>query len=167
MHGFMRLQAPFQQANQVQEIDCRAGIPKFPMVPKSRNRRGLWILPGIGVALCLAAAKKVPLLRWILYLFCAMLGINPLPVGFQSATVFLFLFGIFSLCSCGKDLVIGLISIYQKLAPNRVRALCLFTPCCSEYMQLAVQKYGVIRGVTKGIRRIRRCRPPEGGVDFP
>lgn len=46
--------------------------------------------------------------------------------------------------------------------------LCRFQPSCSEYMILAVRKYGPIRGAWKGVRRICRCHPwNPGGYDPP
>jgi putative component of membrane protein insertase Oxa1/YidC/SpoIIIJ protein YidD len=34
-------------------------------------------------------------------------------------------------------------------------------------MILAIEKYGVVKGVIKGIRRILRCNYPNGGIDYP
>ena len=59
------------------------------------------------------------------------------------------------------------ILLYQKHAPERLRGSCLFTPSCSEYMLLAIDKYGTLRGVTKGLRRLCRCHHPYGGEDYP
>ncbi|MBO4626325.1 MAG: membrane protein insertion efficiency factor YidD [Alphaproteobacteria bacterium] len=39
---------------------------------------------------------------------------------------------------------------------------CRFTPSCSEYTAQAIEKYGVLRGVRMGFRRILRCRPGGG-----
>lgn len=66
-----------------------------------------------------------------------------------------------------KRLIISAVLLYQRFAPKKMRASCLFTPSCSEYMLQAVEKYGVIKGVGKGIKRIRRCHPPNGGIDLP
>ena len=66
-----------------------------------------------------------------------------------------------------KSLVQNAILLYQKYAPEKMRCSCLFTPSCSEYMLLAIEKYGVIRGVYKGIRRLGRCHYPNGGEDYP
>ncbi len=63
--------------------------------------------------------------------------------------------------------VIGIVLLYKAFAPEKVRARCRFTPTCSTYMILAINKYGLIRGVIKGIRRLLRCKPPNGGVDYP
>lgn len=42
------------------------------------------------------------------------------------------------------------------------RNACRFTPTCSEYTAQSIAKYGVLRGVFMGIRRILRCRPGGG-----
>ena len=63
--------------------------------------------------------------------------------------------------------LIWLVRLYQRLAPRRLRKSCRFHPTCSEYMILAVKKYGVVRGFFKGVNRIGRCSTPNGGVDYP
>ena len=45
------------------------------------------------------------------------------------------------------------------------RAVCRFTPTCSEYAKTAILRYGLIRGGIMGMRRILRCRPG-GGFGF-
>ncbi len=65
-----------------------------------------------------------------------------------------------------KRAAIWLVHFYQKNAPVNVRMRCPFEPSCSEYMILAIKKYGVALGVIKGIGRLLRCRPP-GGIDYP
>ena len=66
-----------------------------------------------------------------------------------------------------KKLLIKLVKFYQRHAPKDMRDQCLFTPTCSEYMILAIEKYGAIKGFLKGFKRILRCKPPNGGVDYP
>lgn len=66
-----------------------------------------------------------------------------------------------------RKILIQLVYIYQRYAPDRVRLACRFIPSCSEYMILSINKYGAIRGTIKGIKRIIRCRTPNGGIDFP
>jgi putative component of membrane protein insertase Oxa1/YidC/SpoIIIJ protein YidD len=34
-------------------------------------------------------------------------------------------------------------------------------------MIIAIEKYGVIKGSKMGVNRIKRCRPPNGGIDYP
>lgn len=66
-----------------------------------------------------------------------------------------------------KRLILTLIIAYQKYAPESIRSACLFEPCCSEYMKRSIEKYGVIKGLQKGIKRISRCHYPNGGIDEP
>lgn len=63
--------------------------------------------------------------------------------------------------------LIWLVHLYQNKASDATRLKCVFEPSCSEYMILAVNKYGFLRGLFKGIRRLLRCHPPNGGVDYP
>ena len=64
-------------------------------------------------------------------------------------------------------IVIWSIRVYQRYAPEHIRAACVFEPSCSEYMILAIEKYGVIRGSIKGVKRLRRCHNPNRGEDYP
>jgi len=67
----------------------------------------------------------------------------------------------------GKKFIISLIRFYQRHASLRLRAACRFTPTCSEYAVLAIEKYGVISGIVRGFRRVISCHEPNGGVDYP
>lgn len=66
-----------------------------------------------------------------------------------------------------SKLIIAIIRFYQKTAPTRIRNNCRYTPSCSEYMILAIHKYGWIKGVQMGINRLGRCKYPYGGEDYP
>lgn len=66
-----------------------------------------------------------------------------------------------------RNILIFILRLYQKYAPYEVRCNCVFIPSCSEYMILAIKKYGVIIGIIKGICRLKRCYRPNGGVDYP
>lgn len=74
---------------------------------------------------------------------------------------------IITLVLMAKPVIIWLVMLYQNLAPDWVRNDCRFEPSCSNYMIQAVEKYGVIKGVAKGIDRLMRCTPPNGGIDNP
>jgi len=57
---------------------------------------------------------------------------------------------------------------YQTFLRPFLPSVCRFTPSCSEYFILAVQKYGPVRGAAKGMARICRCGPwHPGGHDPP
>jgi hypothetical protein len=75
-----------------------------------------------------------------------------------------------------KRIVLWIIRIYQKtlsldhgylgkLLP-KYRG-CKFTPTCSEYTYEAINKYGVFKGSSMGINRLKRCNPwtPAGQYD--
>lgn len=66
-----------------------------------------------------------------------------------------------------KPFVIGTVLMYKAFAPKKMRDRCRFEPSCSTYMIMAINKYGLIRGVIKGVKRICRCKPPNGGIDYP
>ncbi len=66
-----------------------------------------------------------------------------------------------------RDIAIFAVRVYQRVAPERIRDACVFTPTCSEYMIMALQKYGFFKGLFKGIGRLRRCHLPNGGEDYP
>ncbi len=66
-----------------------------------------------------------------------------------------------------KYFAVGLVLVYKAFAPMEVRNSCRFTPTCSTYMIMAINKYGLFFGVLKGFRRLLRCRPPNGGIDYP
>lgn len=66
-----------------------------------------------------------------------------------------------------KRFAIGVVLMYKAHAPMSVRDRCRYEPCCSTYMILAIEKYGLFKGMYKGFKRIKRCKPPYGGVDYP
>ncbi len=66
-----------------------------------------------------------------------------------------------------KRAALCLVRIYQRYAPDRVRNKCRYEPSCSEYAILAIRKYGLIRGVGKSIKRLKRCNINGGGIEYP
>lgn len=66
-----------------------------------------------------------------------------------------------------KRILIWLIKAYQRFAPKKVRERCRYEPSCSQYMILAIEKYGLRKGLKKGLKRWKSCKPPNGGIDMP
>ncbi|QQG44451.1 MAG: membrane protein insertion efficiency factor YidD [Candidatus Roizmanbacteria bacterium] len=74
-----------------------------------------------------------------------------------------------------KKLILKLIRLYQNSGFFRNQffrmfflsdSCCRFTPTCSQYTYQAVDKYGVIKGLFLGLKRIIRCHPfSKGGHD--
>jgi putative membrane protein insertion efficiency factor len=56
-------------------------------------------------------------------------------------------------------LAVGIIGLYQRLAPPLVRASCRFAPSCSEYARTAIERHGLWRGLALAARRVARCHP--------
>jgi len=51
------------------------------------------------------------------------------------------------------------IELYKRyISPLKPR-VCRFYPTCSQYTYEAVQKYGFVKGVTMGVKRIMSCHP--------
>ncbi|MCK4454327.1 membrane protein insertion efficiency factor YidD [Candidatus Parcubacteria bacterium] len=67
-----------------------------------------------------------------------------------------------------KSLIFRIIRFYQKFVSPALGEHCRFYPSCSEYCFLAIKKYGILKGLFLGIKRILRCHPfNEGGIDLP
>ena len=68
-----------------------------------------------------------------------------------------------------RKALIKIIEFYQKhiskvLSHGGIN--CKFYPTCSEYTKQAIEKYGCIKGIIKGIFRILKCNPfSKGGYD--
>lgn len=71
---------------------------------------------------------------------------------------------------------IAIVRFYQKiLSPDQgylryilpFQGVCAMHPTCSHYMIGAIERYGVFRGVFRGIRRILRCHPYQKNLIDP
>lgn len=65
-----------------------------------------------------------------------------------------------------RKIVVYLIKLYQLYISPLLGNNCRFIPTCSEYTRQAVDKYGIIKGSLKAIKRILKCHPFNyGGYD--
>jgi putative membrane protein insertion efficiency factor len=77
------------------------------------------------------------------------------------------------LCSAGREridpmktLLLCSIRFYQYGISPFLGSRCRFFPSCSEYAAEAIEKYGALKGLYYGMKRILRCNPwNPGGVD--
>ena len=65
-----------------------------------------------------------------------------------------------------KTLFIAILRGYQYAVSPFLGQHCRFHPTCSAYAILALQQYGVLRGVWLATKRLLRCHPwNRGGFD--
>ena len=65
-----------------------------------------------------------------------------------------------------RRLAIFLLRFYKRFLSPLLPPMCRFEPTCSVYTMQAVDKYGALRGIWLGIRRLGRCHPfNPGGWD--
>lgn len=74
---------------------------------------------------------------------------------------------IFLLLNIIKKIVLSLIKIYQKTISPILGKNCIFIPTCSAYTYEAIEKYGIIKGIYLGIKRILKCHPFNKGKYDP
>ena len=60
--------------------------------------------------------------------------------------------------SLAKSLLM-IITLYRKLLSPFMVSRCRYLPTCSEYAAEAIVRYGAIRGMVMGLKRILKCHP--------
>jgi putative membrane protein insertion efficiency factor len=64
--------------------------------------------------------------------------------------------------------LILLILAYQRFVSPLLGPVCRFSPSCSQYTRLCIERFGPLRGSWLGMKRVARCHPfHPGGVDLP
>jgi hypothetical protein len=65
-----------------------------------------------------------------------------------------------------KEGMIILIRLYQHTFSLLLGPCCRFTPSCSTYAMLSIQRFGVIEGSYLALKRVIKCHPlHRGGYD--
>lgn len=57
-----------------------------------------------------------------------------------------------------KKICIKMIELYQ-ITPLHWHSYCRYIPTCSQYTKEAIMKYGTLKGIMLGTKRILRCNP--------
>ncbi len=68
-----------------------------------------------------------------------------------------------------KKILIAAIKFYRRYISPLKPPTCRFTPTCSEYAIIAIEKYGAKKGGWLAIKRVLRCNPffPGGNDPVP
>ena len=65
-----------------------------------------------------------------------------------------------------RDAASAIIKAYQRFVSPLLPPSCRFTPSCSQYALMAIEKHGLLRGTFMGTMRVLRCNPfSKGGFD--
>jgi putative membrane protein insertion efficiency factor len=71
----------------------------------------------------------------------------------------------FTFVTMFKAILIFFVKGYQSVISPHLPMACRFHPTCSQYMIEAIVKFGPLKGVWLGLKRIGRCHPL-GGSGF-
>lgn len=66
-----------------------------------------------------------------------------------------------------RRIALLMVRFYQRVISPILPKSCRFYPTCSEYTYQAIEKYGAIRGIYLGIKRILKCHPFHPGGNDP
>jgi len=65
-----------------------------------------------------------------------------------------------------KRCILVLLRIYRNFISPLLGVSCRFSPTCSEYMEEAIGRWGIFRGLFMGVSRLVKCHPLHpGGYD--
>lgn len=67
------------------------------------------------------------------------------------------------LATIPRDAAIFALRGYKRFISPLLPPMCRFEPTCSVYAMQAIEKYGIMRGVWLGARRLLRCHPLNPG----
>jgi putative membrane protein insertion efficiency factor len=68
--------------------------------------------------------------------------------------------------SSPRSLVLRVLGWYHRRISPLFPARCKYYPTCSQYMEIAIRRFGAFRGILLGLLRLLRCQPwVQGGID--
>ena len=57
------------------------------------------------------------------------------------------------------NIIMLCITLYQNTFSLLFPGTCRFQPSCSNYMKDTIRKFGIIKGIRLGLKRIAKCHP--------
>jgi uncharacterized protein len=66
-----------------------------------------------------------------------------------------------------KKILVSLIRFYQIAFSTFFGPCCRFTPSCSSYASLSVQRFGIVEGLWLTTKRLLKCQPFHPGGEDP
>jgi len=66
-----------------------------------------------------------------------------------------------------KKILISLIRVYQLFFSTFFGPCCRFTPSCSSYASLSVERFGIVEGFWLTVKRVLKCHPFHPGGEDP
>ncbi|MCD6463737.1 MAG: membrane protein insertion efficiency factor YidD [Thermotogae bacterium] len=66
-----------------------------------------------------------------------------------------------------KRVILCIIRLYQRFVSPLKPPVCRFTPTCSHYMYESIKRFGVMRGLYLGVKRLLKCHPWHPGGHDP
>ncbi len=66
-----------------------------------------------------------------------------------------------------KEAIVILIHLYRHSASLLLGPCCRFTPSCSSYALVAIQRFGIAEGTWLALKRLIRCHPFHPGGHDP
>lgn len=65
-----------------------------------------------------------------------------------------------------KRFILAILRFYKTHISPILPPSCRYQPTCSEYMMIAVERHGALKGFIMGLARLLRCHPlAKGGFD--
>lgn len=58
-----------------------------------------------------------------------------------------------------KEILIKIISFYQKFISGLIGPCCRFHPTCSEYAKESIELHGLLYGSFLSLKRLSKCHP--------
>jgi hypothetical protein len=66
-----------------------------------------------------------------------------------------------------RRIALLMVRFYQRIISPILPKTCRFYPTCSQYTYQAIEKYGIIKGIYLGVKRISKCHPFHPGGNDP